>query len=209
MKKKEFRILYEDNYLLVIDKPPNLLVTPISSKETTLTDILNKEYRPKNSDYKFYPCHRLDKEVSGVLIYAKGKDIQKKVAKEFQRRKVKKVYIAFVQGVLKQDKGKINFKLDNKSALTFYRVLERRKNFTVVEVRTLTGRKNQIRRHFKMIGHPLVGESKFSFRKDFELKFKRVCLHAKSIEFRHPVTKKQIKIESDLPGDLKKFLESN
>jgi len=169
LKKKEFRILYEDNYLLVIDKPPNLLVTPISSKETTLTDILNKEYRPKNSDYKFYPCHRLDKEVSGVLIYAKGKDIQKKVAKEFQRRK----------------------------------------NFTVVEVRTLTGRKNQIRRHFKMIGHPLVGESKFSFRRDFELKFKRVCLHAKSIEFRHPVTKKQIKIESDLPGDLKKFLESN
>ncbi len=208
-KSKEIPILYEDDYLLIVNKPPNLLVVPAPFYKTTLTDILNKEYKPKTADYKFYPCHRLDKETSGVLVYAKDKVIQRKVMNEFKNRRVKKTYIAFIQGILRKERGKIDFELDSKKALTLYRVLERRKNFTIVEVNPITGRKNQIRRHFKMIGHPLVGESKFCFRKDFDLKFKRVCLHAKSIEFKHSLTHKLLYVDSELPLDLKRFLELN
>ncbi len=92
------------------------------------------------------------------------------------------------------------------SALTHYRVRDYHKNFTVVDVVPITGRTNQIRIHFAKIGHPLVGEDKYAFRKDFELRFRRTALHAARLEWPHPVTGKMLVAEAPLPEDMMKFL---
>lgn len=192
-------IVYEDKWLLVVNKPSGLLTIPTPKKEScTLTSILN-----------LYPCHRLDRETSGLIIYAKGKSIQKKMMGLFKQRKIKKTYYAFVQGNIVQNQGKIRNPIEGRNALTKYKVIQKRKDFTIVEVAPLTGRTNQIRIHFKMIGHPIVGETKYAFRKDFSLRAKRLCLHAKALEFTHPITQKFLKLTADLPEDLEDFLEKH
>jgi len=128
---------------------------------------------------------------------------------EFRKRAVHKTYIAFVQGQMPKIQGQINNRIEGQDALTKYKVLERRSNFTIVEVQPVTGRTNQVRIHFKAIGNPLVGEDKFAFRRDFALRFKRLCLHAKSLEFKHPVSGKEVKLEIDLAKDLEKFYLDN
>ncbi|MCM8780254.1 MAG: RNA pseudouridine synthase [Candidatus Omnitrophica bacterium] len=200
-------IAYEDQWFTVVDKPSGLLTIASPHKQKrSLTDILNEELKNNNLSYRLHPCHRLDRDTSGLIIYAKGKAVQKKMMDEFKNHLVRKKYIAFVQGQINNASGEINKKIDGLSALTRYRVLERKKDFSVVEVFPLTGRKNQIRIHFKSIGHPIVGEDRFSFRKDFVLRSKRLCLHAKSLEFIHPITHKAVRLEADLPRDLKEFL---
>ena len=200
-------VIYEDDWLLAVDKPSGLLVIPTPKKETrTLTSILNEDLAERSKTYRLHPCHRLDRETSGLIIYAKGKSIQEKMMLEFKERKVKKVYIAFLQGHLFKEQGEIKKPIEGKNALTKYKVIQRKKDFTVVEIMPWTGRTNQIRIHFKDIGHPLVGETKFAFRRDFALKAKRLCLHAEALEFLHPITKKSVKLSTGLPEDLKKFL---
>jgi len=203
-------IVYEDQWLVIVNKPSGLLVIPSPKGEKrTLTSILNEDLRNKGISYRLHPCHRLDKETSGLVIYAKGKLMQRKIMELFKKRKIKKTYLAFIQGYLNKKEGKINIPLEGLSALTEYCVIEKRKDFTIVKVMPITGRKNQIRIHFKSIGHPLVGETRFAFRKDFKLKAKRVCLHAKSLEFIHPITQKMLKIDSSLPKDLEDFLDKH
>jgi 23S rRNA pseudouridine1911/1915/1917 synthase len=203
-------IIYEDDWLVIVDKPAGLLTIPAPKKNLrTLTDILNEDLKSKGLSYRLHPCHRLDRETSGLIIYAKGKSVQKKMMDLFKNQRINKTYIAFVQGKINEDRGQINKPIDGISALTSFRVLERRKNFTIVELNPKTGRKNQIRIHFKSIGHPLVGETKFAFRKDYRLRAKRLCLHAKSLEFTHPVTGKLIRKESKLAAELEKFLQIN
>jgi 23S rRNA pseudouridine1911/1915/1917 synthase len=202
-------IIYEDEWLVVVDKPSGLLVIPTPKKELrTLTSILNDDLTQKNIAYRLHPCHRLDRETSGLMIYAKGKSIQKKMMDEFKRKVVKKAYIAFVQGALPENEGQIKTPIEGRSAVTRYKVIQRKEGFTVVQVMPLTGRTNQIRIHFKQINHPIVGESKFAFRRDFTIKAKRLCLHAHTLEFMHPVTQIYLKLRSDLPKDLSDFLNS-
>jgi 23S rRNA pseudouridine1911/1915/1917 synthase len=110
---------------------------------------------------------------------------------------------------LDQRDGQIRFPLEGAPALTHYRTLERRSGYSIVDCMPVTGRTNQIRIHFKRIGHPLVGEDKFAFRKDFALKAKRVCLHARSIAFVHPVTRASVTVEAPLAGDMAAFLEKH
>ena len=124
----------------------------------------------------------------------------------FQQKKIKKTYLAFIQGNLTVRQGRIDSPIDGLSAKTEYRVLETRKDFSLVQVTPLTGRTNQIRIHFKNIGHPLVGESRFAFRKDYHLKAKRACLHAQCLEFRHPFSGQILKIGIPLPKDMEDFL---
>ncbi len=200
-------VVYEDAWVLVADKPSGLLVIPTPKNEPrTLTSILNDEARIKKLPYQFHPCHRLDRETSGLIIYAKGEAVQKKMAQEFKDREVKKTYIAFLQGRLARAQGEINIPLEGAFALTKYRVARQFKDFCVAEVFPVTGRTNQIRIHFKKIGHPVVGEDKFAFRKDYSLRAKRLCLHALTVEFDHPVTKKHLRLDSPLPGDMEKFI---
>lgn len=214
MENKRYNIVYEDNSLILIDKPSGMLVIPTPKKETnTLTDLVNRELDERNVEANAYPCHRLDRETSGLILYAKGKSIQQLMMEEFRKRSVKKRYIAFVHGNVRKDSDVIKKPIFNRNknrpepAITNYKVLERRKDFTVLEVEPVTGKTNQIRLHLKAIGHPLVGESVFVFRKDFKLKFKRVALHAEKIEFTHPVTKEKMNFSSPLPEDMSNFLE--
>ena len=203
-------VVYEDDWLVIVDKPAGLLVIPTPKNETrTLTSILNDDIKEKGLSYRLHPCHRLDRETSGLIIYAKGKSLQKKVMDLFRERRIKKTYIAFVQGIIKEDSGQISRSVEGMEALTCFRVLERRSDFSVLEVNPKTGRKNQIRIHFKILGHPLVGETRFAFRKDYQLRAKRLCLHAQALEFTHPIAGKIIRQESSLPGDLEKFLQAH
>jgi 23S rRNA pseudouridine1911/1915/1917 synthase len=191
-----------------------MLVVPTPEGETnTLTNLLNNELDNRGVEANAYPCHRIDRETSGLVIYAKGKSIQRAMMEQFKKRLVKKSYIAFVHGIVRKNsntlKGNIYNQKRRKTELmiTKYRVIERRKDFTIVEMEPVTGRTNQIRIHFKGLGHPLVGESVYAFRKDFKLKFKRTALHAKALEFIHPVTGIKMNFDLPLPDDMANFLK--
>ena len=197
------KIVYEDPYIIVVDKPPGLLTVATPKKEKfTLSSLV-----------KAYPAHRLDRETSGLILFAKTRQVQKVLMDEFRRRRVRKRYLAFAQGRLQSMSGTIARKVqDNpyeppKHAVTKYRVSRLQDGFSIVEITPVTGRTNQIRIHFKQIGHPLVGERRFAFAMDFKLKFRRVALHSSDLEFRHPVTGKRLVFHCDLPSDMREFLK--
>lgn len=195
---------------MVLDKPSGLLTIPTPRKEKrTLTSILNEEFAAGTDSARLHPCHRLDRETSGLIIYAKGKSLQQKMMDEFKARQVKKTYTAFARGCPHKKEGRINFPIEGESALTEYKVIEQRKGFSVIEVRPLTGRTNQIRIHLSRLGNPVLGETKYAFRRDFDIKAKRLCLHAKELEFKHPVTGKPVCLRVDLPEELKIFLKTH
>jgi len=204
-------IVYEDDWLLVVNKPAGLLSVPTPKNESrTLTSILNQDLEENGKKFvRLYPCHRLDRETSGLMIYAKSKSIQEKMMDTFRNRLVSKKYIAFVHGKLAHKTSQISSAIEGKSALTKYKVIQEKSNYSVLEVYPVTGRTNQIRIHFKNIQHPLVGEDKFAFRRDFALRFKRICLDAKELNFKHPIIGKDLKISIDLALDLKDFLENH
>lgn len=200
-------VIYEDDWLLVVNKPSGLLTIPAPQKQRRcLLKILNEDIKNRGLAYRFHPCHRLDRQTSGLIIFAKGKSIQKKMMQEFKKKKVEKTYIVFVDGLLPDNQGLIRNAIGGKSAVTRYRVIRRFKNFSVVKAEPLTGRKNQLRLHFKQLGHPIMGEDRFAFRKDFKIKAKRLCLHAQGLDFRHPLTRESVHLEAELPEYLKKFL---
>lgn len=221
------KVLYEDEQFMAFYKPAGLLSVPSavsSDKEKTLDQMVNAFYREEKDGVagaRLHPCHRLDKETSGVIFFAKGKVNQKLLMDSFHLRKVHKKYILFVHGRVTRPSGTINMPVKDafedkfspakgaKDALTKYRVMSLRKNFTVVEAEPITGRTNQLRLHFKGIGHPIVGENKYIFRKDFDLKFKRTALHAAEIVFKHPVTGEPVKVTAKLSADMLNFLERN
>lgn len=222
-------ILYEDQVCVAFDKPPGLLVIPAEGKKTTtLTDIVNEQFSSQNvspqdnqEQFRLHPCHRLDRDTSGVILYAKGKRNQKVLMDVFNEKKVIKYYTAFVHGHLEKKAGEISGQIKDfyqkkfarhssgKPALTRYRVVESRKHYSVLDVMPVTGRTNQIRIHFAQLKHPLVGEDKYAFRKDFALKFKRTALHARELEWYHPVIKKNVKAAAQLPDDMSRFLAQN
>jgi len=192
-------IIYEDEWILIADKPSGLLTVPTPKNEQrTLTSILN-----------LFPCHRLDRETSGLIIYAKTKAVQEKMMETFKKRKVNKTYIAYVRDIPYKNRGEIKNKIEGSNALTHYKVIEKRKGFAIVEVKPLTGRTNQIRIHFKQIGHPVLGETKYAFRRDFTIKAKRLMLHAARLEFKHPATGKLLQLKSEIPKDFKDFLDKH
>jgi 23S rRNA pseudouridine1911/1915/1917 synthase len=214
MGEWRYRIVYEDDWLIVADKPSGMLVIPTPKKETnTLTALLNRQLDIARVEVNAYPCHRLDRETSGLILYSKGKAAQKLLMDEFRKREVRKSYMAVVQGAVKRDFGTINSAIYNRNksrydpAITKYRTLKREGGFSVLEVEPVTGRTNQIRIHLAKIGHPIIGESVYAFRKDFKIKFKRAALHAAKIEFRHPITGKAMKFESPLPEDMQRLIK--
>lgn len=212
-------VLYEDEHYVVFDKPAGLLVIPTAQiKQRTLVHIVNQQYSREGEGWKLHPCHRIDKETSGVVIFAKGKRSQSLMMGLFKKRAVTKRYIAFVHGKLFEKTGEfrnpikkdVHKRMGDRQrgiqAITRYKVLETRKEFTVVEVWPVTGRKNQIRIHFSQAGHPLLGDRKFAYARDYALKFRRTALHAASLEWAHPVFQRRVSVQSDLPKDMAEFI---
>ena len=188
------------------------------NEDRNLVSLVNEQ---RTQEIHLHPAHRLDRDTSGVILFAKGKENQQTLMQAFKEKKVHKTYIAFAHGHIQTPEGKIripikdfhqrkfNKNMPPQSALTLYKVLEYHKAFTVVEVNPITGRTNQIRIHFTKLGHPLVGEDKYIFRKDFELRFRRTALHAAQLSFPHPVTGKMITVCAPLAQDMTNFLEKN
>lgn len=203
---------FEDEGFIAFDKPPGLLVIPTAREsKRTLVQIVNEAARSKD-DAKLHPCHRIDRETSGVILFAKGKANQKRMMDVFRAGDVNKRYTAFVFGRLKKSRGSIQTKTKHaqsrrqaQEALTRYKVIETRDQYSIVDVEPVTGRTNQIRIHFQQLGHPLVGERKYAIAKNFPLKFRRVALHARQLSFIHPVSGKPVTIESNIPKDMEVF----
>lgn len=216
-------ILFQDQAIFVFDKPAGLVVTPEpNARSKTLTDIVNDQ-EPSNELGRLYPCHRLDRDTTGAIIYARGKANEERVMEQFRNGLVRKKYIAFVQGKLRHPAGEIKSairdfherrfssrrpraELKGKPAITRYKTVVVKHLFSVVEVYPLTGRTNQIRIHLKEIGHPLLGERLYALGRDASVKFRRVALHAAEVTFKHPQTGKWITVESPLAKDMENFL---
>lgn len=215
-------LLYQDNSIIVANKPAGLLVVPTpKGEERTLTTLLERQLRDAGQNPGVYPCHRLDRDTSGVIIYARTKADQERIMEQFKCHQVTKIYIAFIQGRLEKLSGEIRSHIDTrypyfsakgnwgKLAITRYNVREIRDQFTIIEARPITGRTNQLRIHFRQLRHPIIGERKYAFGRDFPLKFRRVALHAGEIKFRHPRTNHWLKIKAALPEDMKNFCVKN
>jgi 23S rRNA pseudouridine1911/1915/1917 synthase len=221
VSNRSVKTLYEDEQYIAFFKPAGLLAVPADhGDEPSLTDMVNAEFaaRPDHVEgTKLHPCHRIDRETSGVIIFAKGQVARDHLMNLFRAREVKKKYIAFVHGRVLHPRGEMKNRLKedvasgdkNSVSITRYALKQQFRKFAVVEVIPLTGRTNQIRLHFKEVGNPLVGENKFVFRKDYELKFKRTALHAAELSFIQPFTHDKVKVESELALDMQNFLERN
>lgn len=182
-------IIFDDKYLLAVNKPQGMLVIP------TLSNLV-----------RAYPCHRLDRDTTGIVLFAKDKETEQKMFRQFKQRRIKKKYIALVSGYPKYNSGVITKRIEGMEAVTKYHVVEKKEGYSVLDVEPITGRTNQIRIHLKSIGHPVLGERKFAFGKDFKVKFRRTALHAKELTFTHPVTGKIISLKAGLPEDMKRLI---
>jgi len=214
MPANRYKIIYEDKSLVVVDKPSGMLVIPTPKQEkNTLNHLLNKDLDSRGIEANAHPCHRIDRDTSGLIIYAKGKSVQKLMMDQFKSRKVSKKYIAVARGAVKKSFDTISSSIYNRNkrrgeeALTRYKVVSRNRDFSVLEVEPVTGRTNQIRIHLAGIGHPILGERIYAFRRDFKIAFKRVALHAARIEFTHPVTGAKMVFESPLPSDMENLIK--
>ncbi len=216
-------IIYEDKYLLVINKPANMSVH-CSSSETSGTLVNSLLYHIKDFDFtgnkkRAGIIHRLDKDTSGLLIVGKNANIVLSIQEQFRKRTVKKIYHAILVGLLKENFLEINLPIgrhnlyrkkmtvreDGKEALTHIKVLRRFRNHTLSEINLKTGRTHQIRVHCSYKGFPVAGDKIYS--KSFS-KYDGLMLVAKEIEFTHPITKEIMKFEIDYPNYFRDFLYS-
>lgn len=193
--KKGLKIIYEDDLFIAIDKPYNLLtVATDKEKEKTAYVMVSDYVRQNNLKSRIYVLHRLDKETSGVLVFCKDERVKNELQDKWNEIVSKREYIAAVEGILEKKEGIIKSYLkegknrmvyscsknEGKLAITEYKVIKENKDYSLVNINLLTGRKNQIRVHFKDIGHPLVGDKKYG---NNNRELNRLALHASKIEF--------------------------
>ena len=210
---KGLAVLYEDKDILVVDKPAGLL-TVATERERSLTvhALLTDYFRTGcgRSRKRLFVVHRLDRDTSGVLIFAKSEEAMYRLKAGWKQ--TEKKYLAVVHGRLEKNSGTITSYLAEDSgynvystsdtergrlSVTDYKVLRVTKGLSLLEVTLLTGRKNQIRVHLAGIGHPIVGDEKYGRENDSQ---PRMALHARSISFTHPFNGKQLKFESEIPA---------
>ena len=218
MKKKEkLNILYEDKYIIAINKPANLLtISTDKEKEKTLYRKVSLYVKKQHKSNKIFIIHRLDKDTSGIIIFAKNLEIKNIMQRNWDKS-IRK-YIALVEGKVTETKTIKNWLRetktlytyssnkpnDGKLAITRYKPIKSSKEYSLLDLEILTGRKNQIRVHMKDIGHSIVGDKKYGSVKN---PIRRMCLHANYLEFIHPKTNKIIKLESNYPEIFDKLIK--
>ena len=227
-KKVKFKIVYEDENILVIDKPAGLLVHPTEKMEpdTLVSGLLAKYPEIKKvGDDKLRPgiVHRLDKAVSGLILVCKTQKAFDYFKNLFQKRKIKKIYTALVHGQMERPEGEINLPIERakgkgkmavksinqggKEAITKYTVIKQFKNFSLLEVEILTGRTHQIRAHLNAIQHPIVGDKLYKQKWVKEtLELDRPFLHSTILSFKN-LDGKKMEFKSKLPAKLYKILK--
>lgn len=209
----ELNIIYEDDNVVVVNKPEGLAsIHDNAGENEDLQTILSNRLKQK-----ILVVHRLDKEVSGIIIYAKNESAHKELNKQFAERRVNKTYLALVHGDVRKDHGKINKPIrefgsgrmgvdeqKGKPSKTVYEVIKRYPSFTLVELNPTTGRRHQLRVHLYYIGNPIVGDSRYG-DKSFQENFPRLMLHAKSITV--TIKGREHTFSADLPDSFSKYLQ--
>jgi len=223
---KKLDILYEDEYLLIINKPANMPIHPsCDNYNNTLSNIV-ANYLEKQNIYYIHILTRLDKNTTGICIFAKHEYIQELFTKRKDFINFKKKYLCIVNGIVEKDHDIIEKNISRKDgtiiirevnengdfAKTEYNVLNRNfeKNYTILEILLHTGRTHQIRVHMSHIGHVLLGDELYGIEHnvDDNLKYiKRQALHCAKISFTHPINEERITIKCPIPEDMKKLID--
>ena len=218
-------VIYEDADIIVINKLKGMVVHPANGNpDGTLVNavmaICKDSLSGIGGEIRPGIVHRLDKDTSGIIVVAKNDKAHINLSEQIKNHEVKKTYIALVRGIVKENEATINMpigrsekdrkkmavKRNGKKAITHFKVLQRYDNYTLLEVNIETGRTHQIRVHLSQIGYPVIGDEVYSNGKN-EWNEKGQCLHAKSLEFIHPTTGKNMYLEAELPEYFQKILK--
>lgn len=213
------KIFYEDDFIIVIDKPCGVLSVPAYKEEHTSAYDIMSDYIKKKNGRKIYPVHRLDGRVSGVMMFALKPEIQAILKDNWKEMVFERKYIAIVSGVIKKKDGTISSYLaenkvykvystndheKGKLAITHYKTVKAINNYSLLEVQLDTGRKNQIRVQLSDIGAPIVGDEKYG---SHENPIGRIGLHAWILGIVHPVSKEKMRFESKIPDEFQKLFK--
>jgi len=225
-KAGPLEILYEDESLLVVNNPAGLLVVPLPRRDSTPTvyDQIQHHLRPRGKRRPLV-VHRIDRDTSGLVVFAKDAGAQGRLKAQFRRREPERVYQAIVYGHPDPPSGTWRDRLvwDQKSliqkqtsasdprgkdAISEYRVVERFADASLIEVRLVTGKRNQIRLQARLRGHTLVGEQRYIYGPDEirTIDFPRQALHAWRLGFRHPNDERELRFEAPLPSDMEELI---
>lgn len=218
-------IIYEDKDIIVVNKPKGMVVHPANGNpDGTLVNAIMAICKDSLSGIggEIRPgiVHRLDKDTSGLLIVAKNDKAHVNMSEQIKNHEVKKTYIALVRGVVKENEATIDMPIgrstsdrkkmavvkNGRNAVTHIKVLKRYNKYTLLEINIETGRTHQIRVHLSHIGFPIIGDYTYSNGKN-EFGVVGQCLHAKCLEFKHPITGEKMKLEAPLPVYFEKILE--
>lgn len=218
-------IVYEDNDIIVVNKPKGLVVHPaVGNPDGTLVNAIMNICKDSLSgisgEVRPGIVHRLDKDTTGLLIVAKNDKAHINLSEQIKNREVKKIYIALVRGNIPENEATINMPIgrstkdrkkmavvkNGKEAVTHFKVIDRFKNYTLLEIKIDTGRTHQIRVHMAEIGYPVVGDMVYSNGKN-EFGVEGQMLHAKSLDFKHPITGKNMHLEAELPKYFKDIID--
>ena len=218
-------IIYEDEDIIVVNKPKGLVVHPaVGNPDGTLVNAIMAICKDSLSGIggEIRPgiVHRLDKDTSGILIIAKNDTAHINLSEQIKNHEVEKTYIALVRGIVKENEATINMPIgrstkdrkkmavdkNGKNAITHFKVLKRYEKYTLLEIKIETGRTHQIRVHLSHIGYPVVGDYTYSNGKnDFNVEGQ--MLHSQKIKFRHPKNEKEMELEAKLPKYFEEILE--
>lgn len=216
--KVNLDILYEDDALLIVNKPCNIPVHPSVDHYTdSLSNGIRYYFDSIHLNRKIRPVNRLDKNTTGIVIFAKNEYIQECLIKQMKNNIFKKEYLALVEGILENVSGIINAPIARKensiiereisdngsTSITHYKVIKEFSSYSLVQFLLETGRTHQIRVHCKYVGHPLLGDTLYGNSSEL---INRQALHAYKINFIHPITNQNIEIVADLPDDIKKLI---
>lgn len=216
------KVVFEDDDIIVVDKKSGLLsISTGKTKMQTVYKTITHHVQLDDPLAKIFVVHRLDKDASGLMVFAKNKNSQVSLQKDWDRTIANRKYLAVTQGTMENDEGKIvNYLKENKAlmmyvvanksdeaklAVTHYQVIKKNEFYTLLEAHQETERKNQLRVHMKSLGHPIIGDKKYEAT---ENPIGRLALHLKQLAFIHPITKKEVVFETKVPDDYLKIFRS-